>query len=341
MTWRLLILKVSLTLSLRKTEDGGICMTREPAISSRAQPPEKQSGQRVAPGNLMVKCPKCKEILYGRDWEKNLKVCSRCNYHFRLSAYERIELLLDAGSFVELDSDLVSADPLHFVSRSQSYVAKLQEEREKVGLNDGVVSGHGTIEEHPLALAVMDFRFIGGSMGAVVGEKVTRTIELGLERRWPVLIVSTSGGARMQEGLYSLLQMAKTAAALARLGEAQVPFFSLITDPTTGGVTASFAMLGDVILAEPGAMIAFAGPRVIEQFMHVKLPEGTVNAEFVLEHGMIDAVVHRRDLRQTLAHLLRLYRVPAVSHPSQPSAEVPAELPDVASQQSRAQARRG
>lgn len=258
-------------------------------------------------GSLAVKCPKCKELLYGRDWEKNLKVCTRCSHHFRLGAYERIALLVDPDSFVEIDADVISVDLLNFVSRSQAYAAKLDEERRSAGLNEAVVTGHATIEKIPLALAVMDFHFIGGSMGSAVGEKITRAIELGIERRMPVLIIATSGGARMQEGLYSLMQMAKTSAALAKLGEAHVPFFSLLTDPTTGGVTASFAMLGDVILAEPGALVCFTGPRVIEQFMHIKLPEGAVNSEFVLQHGMIDAVVHRRDLRHTLARLLRLY----------------------------------
>ncbi len=264
-------------------------------------------------GNLVVKCTKCKEILIAREWERNLKVCTRCDYHFKLSAYERIELLLDPGSFVELDANITSVDPLHFVSRTkdeiQAYASKLDDERKKVGLNEAVVIGHATIEDMPLALAIMDFRFIGGSMGSAVGEKITRAIELGIEKRVPVLISSASGGARMQEGLYSLMQMAKTSSALAKLGEAKIPYFSLLTDPTTGGVTASFAMLGDVTLAEPGALICFTGPRVIEQFMHVKPPE--VNSEFVLQHGMIDAVVHRRDLRQTLARLLRLY-VPSV-----------------------------
>src|SRR6266849_1874960 len=264
-------------------------------------------------GNLVVKCTKCKEILIAREWERNLKVCTRCDYHFKLSAYERIELLLDPGSFVELDANINSVDPLHFVSRTkdeiQAYASKLDDERKKVGLNEAVVIGHATIEELPLALAIMDFRFIGGSMGSAVGEKITRAIELGIEKRVPVLISSASGGARMQEGLYSLMQMAKTSSALAKLGEAKIPYFSLLTDPTTGGVTARFAMLGDVTLAEPGALICFTGPRVIEQFMHVKPPE--VNSEFVLQHGMIDAVVHRRDLRQTLARLLRLY-VPSV-----------------------------
>ncbi|WP_297150949.1 acetyl-CoA carboxylase, carboxyltransferase subunit beta [Thermogemmatispora sp.] len=310
-------------------------MAKEAAGSSGGPQPERSSGPGVAPDNLMVKCPKCKEILYSRDWEKNLKVCSRCNYHFRLTAHERVSLLLDPGSFVELDAAMVSVDPLNFVSRSQSYTEKLQEERAKVGLNEAAIRGYGTIEGLPLSLAVMDFRFIGGSMGSVVGEKVTRAIELGLERRWPVLVVSTSGGARMQEGFYSLLQMAKTVAALARLSEARIPYFSLITDPTTGGVTASFAMLGDVILAEPGALIAFAGPRVIEQFMHVKLPEGTVNSEFVLQHGMIDAVVHRRELRATLARLLRLYKVPEAEREqrSAPAAQSSVEAATLLSRQ--------
>ena len=262
-------------------------------------------------GNLVVKCEKCKEILISREWEKNLKVCTRCNYHFKLTAYERIELLVDPDSFVELDADILSVDPLHFVSRTkdevQAYATKLNEESNKVGLNEAVVIGHATVDQMPLTLAIMDFRFIGGSMGSVVGEKITRAIELGIEKHVPVLISSASGGARMQEGLYSLMQMAKTSAALAKLGEARLPFFSLLTDPTTGGVTASFAMLGDVILAEPGALICFAGPRVIEGAMHVKLPDGAVTSEFVLQHGMIDAVVHRRELRQTLTKLLRLY----------------------------------
>jgi acetyl-CoA carboxylase carboxyl transferase subunit beta len=283
-------------------------MVKEAAISATNRISGKLGRPGVPPGgNLAVKCPRCKELLYGRDWQKNLKICSRCDYHFKLTAYERIELLTDKDSFVELDANLISTDPLKFVSRSQAYAEKLAEEREKVELNEGVVSGHATIENLPLSLAIMDFRFIGGSMGSVVGEKITRAIEFGINNRVPVLISTASGGARMQEGLYSLMQMAKTSAALAKLGELGLPYFSLLTDPTTGGVTASFAMLGDVALAEPGALICFAGPRVIEDFMHVKLPENTVNSEFVLKHGMIDAVVHRRDLRSTLAQLLRLY----------------------------------
>ncbi len=271
----------------------------------------------------MVKCTKCKEILIVREWEKNLKVCTRCNFHFKLTAYERIELLVDPESFVELDADIVSVDPLHFVSRTkdevQAYASKLDDESHKVGLNEAVVVGHATIEQLPLSLAIMDFRFIGGSMGSAVGEKITRAIEFGLEKCMPVLIASASGGARMQEGLYSLMQMAKTSAALAKLGEAKIPYFSLLTDPTTGGVTASFAMLGDVILAEPGALVCFTGPRVIEQFMHVKPPE--INSEFVLQHGMIDAVVHRRDLRQTLARLMQLFTPGIVQRNSQEFAQ--------------------
>ncbi len=282
-------------------------MVKEAAVPSTGQGTSTTGSKQNLPGNLAVKCPKCKEILYGRDWEKNLKVCTRCGYHFKLTAYERIELLVDAESFVETDADIISADPLKFSVRSQSYPGKVEEERQKTGLNEGVVTGHATIETKPLALAIMDFNFIGGSMSSAVGEKITRTIELGMERHIPVLIAATSGGARMQEGLYSLMQMAKTSSALAKLKEAKLPYFSLLTDPTTGGVTASFAMLGDVILAEPGALVCFAGPRVIEGFMHVKLPEGTASAEFVLQHGLIDAVVHRKDLRQTLNRLLQLY----------------------------------
>jgi acetyl-CoA carboxylase carboxyl transferase subunit beta len=298
-------------------------MAKEAADPPTTTSSNTQAKSGLPSGNLVVKCAKCKEILIIREWEKNLKVCTRCNYHFKLTAYERIELLVDPNSFVELDADIISVDPLHFVSRTkdevQAYATKLNDESNKVGLNEAVVIGHATVDQMPLALAIMDFHFIGGSMGSAVGEKITRAIELGIEKRMPVLISSASGGARMQEGLYSLMQMAKTSAALAKLGEAKIPYFSLLTDPTTGGVTASFAMLGDVILAEPGALVCFTGPRVIEQFMHVKPPE--VNAEFVLQHGMIDAVVHRRDLRQTLARLMQLYTPSIVQRNSQEFAQ--------------------
>lgn len=281
--------------------------TRQAVAEGRAQ------SSLSSMGNIAVKCPKCKEILYSRDWEKNLKVCPRCNHHFRLNARERIALMTDQGSFVELDADMLPTDPLNFVvSLSNSakpidYASKLVEERKKTGQNEAVVSGHATIDGKPLALAVMDFHFMGGSMGSVVGEKITSAIELAIERRIPMLIVSTSGGARMQEGIFSLMQMAKVSAALAKLGDSGLPYFSLLTDPTTGGVSASFAFQGDVILAEPGALICFTGPRVIEGFMHIKVPENTINSDFALQHGMLDAVIHRRELRQTLIRLLQMY----------------------------------
>jgi acyl-CoA carboxylase subunit beta len=279
------------------------------AVSKSASPEFANGASSSLPKDLIVKCPRCRALLYVRDWERNLKLCRGCGYHFRLSAAERIASLLDAGSFVEADIQMKSTDPLHFISRSRTYMDKLIEEQERTGLDEAVIIGSGCIEGHVLALAVMDFRFIGGSMGSVVGEKVTRAIELARERRIPLLIVSASGGARMQEGILSLMQMAKTSVALARLSEARLPFVSLLTDPTTGGVIASFAMLGDVILAEPSALVGFAGPRVIEQFMHQKLPDDTNTSEFMLEHGMIDAVVPRPLLRSTIAHLLGHYTV--------------------------------
>lgn len=287
-------------------------MANEAAAPATGQPEHNGFQQpRMTTGNLVVKCPKCKEILLAREWEKNQKVCMRCNYHFKLTAQERITLLTDPESFVEIDAGMVSGDPLQFVKRSkdevQTYPDKLRDEIKKSGLNEAVVSGYAMIEGLPLALGIMDFRFLGASMGSVVGEKIARVIELAIEKHMPVLLSSASGGARMHEGTFALMQMAKTSAALAKLGEAGLPYFSLLTDPTTGGVTASFAMLGDVTLAEPGALVGFAGPRVIEDFMHIKLPEGTVNSEFVLRHGMIDAVVHRNQLRETLARLLRFY----------------------------------
>src|SRR5581483_8633602 len=205
--------------------------------------------------------------------------------------YERIEMLVDAGSFVEVDHDIASADPLQFVSQSQIYAEKLAKEQQKVQLNEGVVIGHAAIDTFPLALAVMDFRFIGGSMGAAVGEKITRAIELGIEMHIPVFISSASGGARMQEGLFSLMQMAKTSAALAKLGEARLPFFSLLTDPTTGGVTASFAMLGEVMRAERGALVCAAVLRVMEEVVHSSLPKEEVTGEFPVQHGLISALV--------------------------------------------------
>jgi acetyl-CoA carboxylase carboxyl transferase subunit beta len=264
-------------------------------------------GVKALPQNLAVKCPNCREVLVGKDWEKNLHVCSKCGHHFRLSAPERIELLLDEGTFEEFAADLTPGDPLNFVSRSQPYRTKLETERTNTGLTEAVVVGRGQIEDMPLVIVVMDFRFIGGSMGTIVGEKITRAIEMAADERLPLLICSASGGARMQEGLLSLMQMAKTSAALGHLADVGCPYISLLTDPTTGGVSASFAFLGDVILAEPGALIGFAGPRVIEQAIHQKLPKDTNTADFVRAHGMIDDIVHRRDLRAVLGRLLRIY----------------------------------
>lgn len=280
----------------------------QPALSvAQLNGADHEASSLALPDNLAVKCPNCRELLLGRDWEKNLKVCPKCGHHFRLSAPDRIELLVDPDSFTEFSANLRSTDPLHFMARSGAYRDKLEAEREKTGMEDAVIVGHARIESLPLVLSVMDFRFIGGSMGSVVGEKLTRAIEAAIADRLPLLIVSASGGARQQEGTISLMQMAKTSAALARLAEAGAPFISLLTDPTTAGVSASFAFLGDVILAEPGALIGFAGPRVIEQMMHQHLPKDVNTAEFVLKHGMIDGIVHRRALRQTLARYLRLH----------------------------------
>ncbi|HEY0754206.1 MAG TPA: acetyl-CoA carboxylase, carboxyltransferase subunit beta [Ktedonobacteraceae bacterium] len=277
-----------------------------PWFSTDAVPP------RVLARQIVVKCPECKEIILEREYYKNLKVCMKCQHHFKLKAHERVSMLVDPDSFIELDADMISVDPLHFRNQSQVYVEKLVEERHKGPLNDAIIIGHATIEGHPLALGIMDFHFIGGSMGSVVGEKITRAIEMAIQRHIPLLIASASGGARMQEGLYSLMQMAKTSAALAQLSEAGLPYISLLTNPTTGGVTASFAMLGDIILAEPGGLICFAGPRVIEQFMHVKLPNGTASAEFLLQHGLIDLIVQRQKLRAMLAQILHFYHQPPI-----------------------------
>jgi acetyl-CoA carboxylase carboxyl transferase alpha subunit/acetyl-CoA carboxylase carboxyl transferase beta subunit len=268
---------------------------------------------RDAPSGIAVRCPKCREVLYTRDWLKNLKVCYQCGDHARLSAKERVSQLLDVDSFVEMAEDVFPTDPLQFVYQEQGsgqllpYTTKLREAQQKTGLTEAVIVGCGTIDGQPLVLAVMDFHFIGGSMGAAVGEKITRAIELACDCRLPLLIVTASGGARIQEGIFSLLQMTKTVAALARLREAALPFISLLTNPTMGGVTASFALLGDILLAEPGALIGFAGPRVIEGSMRQKLPADTDTAEFMLAHGMIDAVVPRQQLRVVLGRVLTLF----------------------------------
>ncbi|MFL5654412.1 MAG: acetyl-CoA carboxylase carboxyltransferase subunit alpha [Ktedonobacteraceae bacterium] len=258
------------------------------------------------PAGRWTKCLQCGAFIYYKHLEKNLKVCPECNYHFRLSARERIHYLLDNNSFQERDADLTAGDPLGFVD-STPYPARIAENRRKTGVKEAAIYGSGTIGGYPIVVCALDFAFLGGSMGSVVGEKVTRAIELGIESRTPVLICSASGGARMQEGTLSLMQMAKTSAALARLAESGIPYFSLLADPTYGGVSASFATLGDLILAEPKARAGFAGPQVIEQTIRQKLPEGFQSAEFLMEKGQIDLIVPRAELSNTLKKLLAFH----------------------------------
>ena len=266
--------------------------------------PLKASDRRDLPTDVFDKCEGCGEILYREKLAQNLNVCPHCGFHFRIPADEYLEVLLDPGSFEEHDAHLRSADPLGFKDL-KAYADRIEAAEKKVGRNDAVVSGTGTLDGMDVAIAVMDFRFIGGSMGSVVGEKIARAGRTALERGTPFIVVSASGGARMMEGIYSLMQMAKTSAVLARLHEAGLPYVSILTDPTTGGVTASYAMLGDVNLAEPGALIGFAGPRVIEETIKQELPHGFQRSEFLLEHGMVDRVVDRRELRAEVARLLR------------------------------------
>jgi acetyl-CoA carboxylase carboxyl transferase subunit beta len=254
-----------------------------------------------------VKCNSCKEMIYRRVIERNLQVCPKCNYHFQIPGRKRIECLIDPGTFIEYDTDLVSGDPLEFKD-TKRYIHRIKESREATGHNDAISCGEGKIKGQPVLIGIFEFSFMGGSLGSVVGEKITRLIERGIEKKTGVVIFCASGGARMQEGILSLMQMAKTSAALARLHEARIPYLSVLTDPTTGGVSASIAMLGDVIIAEPKAMIGFAGPRVIKETIRAELPEGFQRAEYLLQHGMIDLIVERKDLRQTLASLLEMLR---------------------------------
>lgn len=276
--------------------------------------PLKASDRRDLPTDVFEKCEGCGEILYRERLAQNLNVCPDCGFHFRVSADRYLEILLDEGSFQEMDAHLRSADPLHFTDL-KPYTERVRAAEKKVGRNDAVISGTGTLDGIPVSLAVMDFRFIGGSMGSVVGEKIARAGRKALEDRTPLIVLSASGGARMMEGIYSLMQMAKTSAVLARLHEEGLPFVSILTDPTTGGVTASYAMLGDVNLSEPGALIGFAGPRVIEETIKQELPQGFQRAEFLLEHGMVDQVVDRREMKEALARLLRhMLGAPARAH---------------------------
>lgn len=264
---------------------------------------EYKSEKLDIPGNLWVKCFKCKETLYNKDLEKNLKVCPKCSYHFKLSSKERLAMLLDESSFSPYDIDMRPVDFLDFTD-TVSYAKRLVEYEKKSSLKDAIITGEGTMNGKHIVICVMDFSFMGGSMGSVVGEKITRAIEKAIGLNLPVIVVSTSGGARMQEGIMSLMQMAKTSAALAKLADAKLPYISVITDPTTGGVSASYSMLGDINVAEPGALIGFAGPRVIEQTIRQKLPPGFQRSEYLLDHGMVDIVISRKDLKDTLTKCL-------------------------------------
>ena len=259
------------------------------------------------PGELWVKCYKCGEAIYNKDLVANLKVCTKCGYHFKLTFTERIEITADPGTFEEFDSEIRSKDFLSFVD-SQPYSKRLESAAEKSSLTEAIVSGLCKIGGHPVSIGVMDFSFMGGSMGSVVGERMTRMIERAIEKNCPAILISSSGGARMQEGIMSLMQMAKTSAALAKLRDAGLPYLVILTDPTTGGTTASFAMLGDIHIAEPGALIGFAGPRVIEQTIRQKLPPGFQRSEYLLEHGMVDMVMERGKLKDLLVNILDFFK---------------------------------
>jgi len=264
---------------------------------------ENSGAKRVKTEGLWVKCEGCRQIIWKKDLEENLNVCPKCDKHFRIDARTRLAQLLDDNEYEVFDTDIASTDPLKFVDL-KPYSSRLRQAQEETGLNDAVINARGKLLGRPVIASVMEYAFIGGSMGAVVGEAITRAVERALESKTPLIIVSASGGARMMEGVISLMQLAKISAALARLDAAKVPYISVLTDPTTGGVTASFAMLGDLNIAEPGALIGFAGPRVIEQTIRQKLPPGFQRSEFLLEHGMLDAVVPRKELKPYVSRAL-------------------------------------
>ncbi len=260
--------------------------------------------KKEMPDGLWTKCEECSETLYNKTLEENNRVCPKCNYHFGLTAYERIDLLLDKETFTEFDKDMISADPLDFKG-PKTYKDKLKQDQEATGLKDAVISGKGEINSRQVVIAVTDSRFIMGSMGSVVGEKITRAIEYATKNKLPMIIVSGSGGgARMYEGMYSLMQMAKTCAALSYHRKANLPYVSVLTNPTMAGIMASFAGVGDIIMAEPNALIGFTGPRVIEQTIRQKLPAGFQRSEFLLDHGLIDMIVHRKNMKNILSQLL-------------------------------------
>jgi acetyl-CoA carboxylase carboxyl transferase subunit beta len=262
--------------------------------------------KRDIPHGLFQKCPGCDEVIHEIELNQNLRVCPRCEYHFALSAKDRIENLLDAGSFVEMDANLTSIDTLRFQGMA-TYKDRLKKYQETTGLVDAVISGHGMIDGYKVTIAVMDFSFLAATMGSVVGERITRVIEYGTAKRAAVIIVAASGGARMYEGMLSLMQMAKTSGALGYHAEQRLPYLSILTNPTTAGVMASFASLGDVIIAEPKSMIGFAGPRVIKETTHQDLPERFQTAEFLEEHGLIDMIVHRKKMREQISQLLNYF----------------------------------
>jgi acetyl-CoA carboxylase carboxyl transferase subunit beta len=256
---------------------------------------------------LWIKCNSCNEIIYRKVIERNFQVCPKCNYHFQIPARKRIDCMVDPGTFIEYDSNLTSADPLEFKDLKR-YPHRIKESQETTGQKDAIICGEASIKGEPVMVGAFEFNFMGGSLGSVVGEKITRLIERAIQKRVGVVIFCASGGARMQEGILSLMQMAKTSAVLARLNEARIPYISVLTDPTTGGVSASVGMLGDIVIAEPKAMIGFAGPRVIKETIRADLPEGFQRAEYLLEHGMVDLIVERKDLRQTLGSLLEMLK---------------------------------
>ncbi|MGA9408099.1 MAG: acetyl-CoA carboxylase, carboxyltransferase subunit beta [Bacteroidota bacterium] len=264
-----------------------------------------ESQKKDTPEGLWTKCESCGEIVHKKALQQNLWVCAKCNFHFRIGSKEYFSLLLDEGSFREMDRKMTSKDPLNFTD-TKRYKDRVKDSMKKSGMNDAVRCGTGKINKHDVVIACMDFAFIGGSMGSVVGEKISRAVDKAFKTKTPLIIISSSGGARMMEAAYSLMQMAKTSAKLARLSDARVPYISVMTDPTTGGVTASYAMLGDIHIAEPGALIGFAGPRVIKQTIGKDLPPGFQKAEFVQEKGFIDLVVNRKELRETLSKLLEM-----------------------------------
>lgn len=261
--------------------------------------PDPNEQRTVRTEGLFVKCPSCEQVLFKREIEDNLNVCPKCDHHYRIKAVDRLVMTFDEGEWNEMDVNLASTDPLGFTD-TKSYRVRLRDMQKNTGMLDAIIVGHGKIGGHPSVVCAMELSFVGGSLGTVVGEKITRAIERAIETGSSLVIYSASGGARMQEGAMSLMQMAKISAALARLDEARLPYISVLTDPTTGGVTASYAMLGDLNIAEPGALIGFAGPRVIEQTIRQKLPEGFQRSEFLLSHGMLDAVVERKKLKEFL-----------------------------------------